>query len=86
MKDKEAWRAAVHGVAKSQARLSDRTTTTQQGEQLALWPWLPNPQPEVGTLAERRASLKATSGSSILRAKRSYGLVPLTPILFFGAK
>ena len=25
-KDKEAWRAAVHGVAKSQTRLSDRTT------------------------------------------------------------
>ena len=55
MKDKEAWRAAVHGVAKSQARLSDRTTT-QQGEQLALWPWLPNPQPEVGTLAEKSLS------------------------------
>ena len=48
MKDKEAWRAAVHGVSKSQARLSDRTTTTQQGEQLALWPWLPKPQPEGG--------------------------------------
>ena len=27
VKDKEAWRAAVHGVAKNQTRLSDRTTT-----------------------------------------------------------
>ena len=26
--DREAWRAAVHGVAKSQTRLSDWTTTT----------------------------------------------------------
>ena len=28
LKDGEAWRAAVHGVAKSWTRLSDRTTTT----------------------------------------------------------
>ena len=28
-KDREAWRAAVHGVAKSQTGLSDRTTTTE---------------------------------------------------------
>ena len=28
MKDREAWRAVVHGVAKSQTRLSDCTTTT----------------------------------------------------------
>ena len=27
VKDKEAWRAAVHGVAKCQTRLSDGTTT-----------------------------------------------------------
>ena len=27
VKDREIWRAAVHGVAKSQTRLSDRTTT-----------------------------------------------------------
>ena len=26
VKDREAWHAAVHGVAKSQTRLSDRTT------------------------------------------------------------
>ena len=28
VKDREAWRAAVHGVAKSWTRLRDRTTTT----------------------------------------------------------
>ena len=27
VKDREAWHAAVHRVAKSQTRLSDRTTT-----------------------------------------------------------
>ena len=27
VKDREAWHAAVHGVAKSQARFSDWTTT-----------------------------------------------------------
>ena len=29
VKDREAWRAAVHGVTRSQARLGDWTTTTQ---------------------------------------------------------
>ena len=29
VKDREAWHAAVHTVAKSQTRLSDRTTTTK---------------------------------------------------------
>ena len=28
LKDREAWRAEVHGVAKSSTHLSDRTTTT----------------------------------------------------------
>ena len=28
VKDREAWHAAVHGVAKSQTQLSNRTTTT----------------------------------------------------------
>ena len=28
LKDKEAWRAAIHGVAKCWTRLSNRTTTT----------------------------------------------------------
>ena len=31
MKDKEAWHAAVHGVAKRQTRVSDRTTTHSKG-------------------------------------------------------
>ena len=29
MKDREAWLAAVHGVAKSRTRLSDRTTNNK---------------------------------------------------------
>ena len=29
--DREAWRAAVHGVAKSQTRLSDRSETLKNG-------------------------------------------------------
>ena len=35
VKDREAWRAAVHGVAKSQAKLSNWTTETlsQQGQE-----------------------------------------------------
>ena len=31
MKDREAWRAAVHGVAKSRTRLSDGTTNNNTG-------------------------------------------------------
>ena len=31
VKDREAWHAAVHGVAKSQTLLSDRTTATKYG-------------------------------------------------------
>ena len=30
VKDREAWRAAVHGVAKSRTRLSDQTELTKQ--------------------------------------------------------
>ena len=30
--DREAWRAAVHGVAKTQTRLSNGTTTIFRGE------------------------------------------------------
>ena len=29
VRDREAWRAAVHGVAKTQTRLGDRTRTTR---------------------------------------------------------
>ena len=32
VKDREAWRAAVHGVAKSRIWLSDLTTTILPGE------------------------------------------------------
>ena len=34
--DREAWRAAVHGVTKSQTRLSDWTTTTALKKMLKL--------------------------------------------------
>ena len=33
VKDREIWRAAVHGVKKSQTQLSDRTTTTNLQKQ-----------------------------------------------------
>ena len=32
VKDREAWLAAVHGVAKSQTRLSDSTTTYKKNQ------------------------------------------------------
>ena len=32
VRDREAWRVAVHGVAKSQIRLEDRTSTTRMCE------------------------------------------------------
>ena len=36
VKDREAWRAAVHGVAKSWTSLSDRTMTTATRMDLAI--------------------------------------------------
>ena len=36
--DREAWRAAVHGVTKSQTRLSDWTELNWPGTQRVLWP------------------------------------------------
>ena len=36
VKDREAWHAAVHGVAKSWTRLSDRTMTTATWMDLAI--------------------------------------------------
>ena len=34
VKDRQAWRAAVHGVTRSQTQLSDRTITTTSGKNL----------------------------------------------------
>ena len=39
MKDREAWRAAVHGIAKSRTQLSDRTTGQKRGESLNAGYW-----------------------------------------------
>ena len=36
MKDREAWRAAVHGVARSWTRLSDCTTTSSKEDARAV--------------------------------------------------
>ena len=38
MKDREAWRAAVYGVAKSQIWLSDWTESRSKPKALPLWP------------------------------------------------
>ena len=43
VKDKEAWHAVVHGVAKSQTRLSDWTTTILW---LHIFPFPPPPVPD----------------------------------------
>ena len=37
MKDREAWHATVHGVAKSQTRLSDLTTTISTTRVIKIW-------------------------------------------------
>ena len=37
VKDREAWRAVVHGVAKSQTRLSDWTTTYLEYQVISVW-------------------------------------------------
>ena len=37
MKDREAWHATVHGVAKSQTRLSDLTTTISTIRVIKIW-------------------------------------------------
>ena len=55
VKDREAWHAAVRGVAKSQTGLSNRTTMTKEtalclgilqslAQQKAIWLALPNPK------------------------------------------
>ena len=37
VKDREAWSAAVHEVAKSQTQLSDWTTTAREGNLTSGW-------------------------------------------------
>ena len=37
VKDREAWRAAVHGVARSRTQLSNRTTTTYTASGNVKW-------------------------------------------------
>ena len=47
VQDREAWRAAVQGVAKNQTGLSDRTITTpEQSEHRVLTPGLPGNSPK----------------------------------------
>ena len=51
MKDREAWRAAVHGVTKSQTRLSDwRTTTLSMRPDSSFLIWNNHPQVFLGYL------------------------------------
>ena len=38
VRDREAWRAVVHGVAKSRKLLGDGTTAAKEEEGLPRWP------------------------------------------------
>ena len=43
VKDRVAWRAAVHGVGHSSSEFSDRTTTKPSGNGCHLWGWVTSP-------------------------------------------
>ena len=62
VKDREAWRAAVHGVTKSWTRLSDRTATKN-------FPGLPQHYPHWGTPGSYKT--KISDHSFILTASSS---------------
>ena len=67
VKDREAWRAAVHGVAKNQTGLSDRTITTpEQSEHRVLTPGLPEIPPKLQSLDNSVSQVKYTIGPALL--------------------
>ena len=69
VKDREAWRAAVHGVAKRQARLSSWTATVLRDLRLAeacMW-----------GITDAAATVKSQANIQLCR-----GSVPLTPMPF----
>ena len=67
VKDRGAWRAAVHGVSKNQTGLSDRTTITpEQSVRRVLTPGLPGNSPRLQSLDNSVSQVKYTIGSALL--------------------
>ena len=59
VKDREAWRAAVHGVPKSQTGLSDRTTIRRSNTctELGVFKETRGSHVDVGAIGRSRASV-----------------------------
>ena len=74
--DREAWRAAIHGVAKSRIRLSDWTEVQYPGFQMFFFPPGKAPRKEVGTIYREVSCREVLSK---IRGDFPGGLVVLTP-------
>ena len=67
--DREAWRAAVHGVTNSWTRLGDWTTTTREKVHQEVWGWLFRCTQQPGTL---QTTLLASLIPATLKCGRAY--------------